>query len=195
MSEAREVANAYLTKNRKLELKADLRNRLEERNLIKVRTEGSEKAPRYFLELTERGWGWCREQLDAEVPPQAGHGGASAYAILNGLRRFLDRENLSLADLFEWHNGTEPAADDIETRVRKAYSALAPEPGALVKLADLRPLLHNLNKSEVNRVLVKMSRMPDVNIQPESNQKQLDEGDQQAAVRIGNQEKHLIAIG
>ncbi|HET8658897.1 MAG TPA: hypothetical protein VFM55_07860 [Micromonosporaceae bacterium] len=191
MSEAREVANAYLTNNRKLELKADPRKKLVARGLINVRKEGRF----YFLELSERGWGWCREQLDAEVPPQAGHGGAAAYAILNGLRRFLDRQDLSLADLFERPADAEPATGDIEARIRKAYGELAPEPGAWVGLVDIRSRLGALARPDVDRVLVRMNRGPDVRIVPESGQKTLTDQDREAAVSIGNQDRHLIAIG
>lgn len=192
------MANAYLTKNRRLELKADSRKKLEARGLINVRKEGRF----YFLELSERGWGWCREQLDAEVPPRAGHGGAAAYAILNGLRRFLDRKDLSLADLFEWPADAEPAASDIEPaagdvemRIRKAYGELASRPGAWVGLADIRSRLGALAKPDVDRVLVQMNRGSDVHIVPESNQKILTDRDREAAVSIGNQDRHLIAIG
>ncbi len=40
-----------------------------------------------------------------------------------------------------------------------------------------------------------MNRLPDVNLIPESNQKALEARDREAAVSIGNQDKHLLSIG
>ncbi|MEU0517753.1 hypothetical protein [Streptosporangium sp. NPDC006007] len=84
---------------------------------------------------------------------------------------------------------------DIEVRVRVAYSELAGEPGTWVSLTRLRPLLGDVSRAEVDDMLRRMNRMPDVNIVPESNQKTLTQQDREAAVTIGDQDKHLLSIG
>jgi hypothetical protein len=43
--------------------------------------------------------------------------------------------------------------------------------------------------------LIQLSRAPDVDIVPESNQKVLTPDERAAAVSIGNQDMHLISIG
>lgn len=201
MAEARQVPNAYLTSDRKLELAKARRDDLERRGLIKVEMKGR----RVFVDLTERGWRWCRELRPDEVPPHAGHGGSAAYTLLAGIQRYLDRHDLSLPEFFSRLSEPEPsppeptedvtAPTDVEARIRKAYEELAPNPGAWVKLADLRPLLGGVARSEQDQALVKLNRTQDVSIVPESNQKVLMDRDHAAAVRIGNQFKHLIAIG
>jgi len=212
MAEAREVPNAYLTKDLKLTLKKPARDGLRNRGLVTERKNSG----RVYLELADQGWRWCREQAGAEVPPRAGHGGAAAYAILAGLERYLDRHPaLALPDLFTREETLEPPgarepdvagelaggsvtagaeSADLAARIRKAYQNLAAGPGSLVRLADLRPLLGGA-RPEVDRVLVELGRMPDVSIVPESDQKSLADRDRAAAVVIGNQHKHLIAIG
>jgi hypothetical protein len=206
MAEAREVPNAYLTNDLKLTLKKPARDGLRSRGLITERKHSG----RVYLELADQGWRWCREQAGAEVPPRAGHGGVAAYAILAGLQRYLSSHPaLALPDLFtreEPPGAGEPAAagaaaatavmepTDLAARIRKAYQNLAAGPGSWVRLADLRPLLGGA-RPEVDRVLVEMGRMPDVSIVPESDQKSLADRDRAAAVVIGNQHKHLIAIG
>lgn len=87
------------------------------------------------------------------------------------------------------------AEADIEVRVRVAYSELAGEPGTWVSLTKLRPLLGDVSRAEVDDMLRRMNRMPDVNIVPESNQKTLTPQDREAAVTIGDQDKHLLSIG
>ena len=42
--------------------------------------------------------------------------------------------------------------------------------------------------------LTRMISLPDVDLIPESNQKTLSPDDRAAAVRIGNQDKHLLRI-
>ncbi|MFC4062830.1 hypothetical protein ACFOWE_31450 [Planomonospora corallina] len=92
-------------------------------------------------------------------------------------------------------SGTGVPVEDLEARIRAAYAALAPEPGAWVSLTRLRPLLGDAAKQEVDAALVRMNGLPDVNIVPESNGKILTPQDLAAAVVIGDQEKHLLWIG
>jgi hypothetical protein len=198
MAEAREVPNAYLTNDRRLKLDRALRDRLERDELITVRRERRQ----LFLELTDRGWRWCGDQDGTEVPTGAGHGGAAAYTMLAGLRRNLAHLKISLTELFARYDDPELPVDvevvaptGVEAQIRKAYQELAAGPGTWVKLADLRHVLGAHDRSEVDRVLVEMNRTPDVSIVPESNQKVLSDRDRAAAIQIGNQDKHLIAIG
>jgi hypothetical protein len=198
MAEAREVPNAELTNRWKLKLEKRRRDELEKADLITVRREGRF----FFLEIADRGWSWCRTQGEGEVPDRAGHGGAAAYAILAGIQRFLNRSGPSLPEFFARPDelGAAPSAQvlgssDIEALVRKAYQELADGPGRWVKLSDLRGVLSGSPRADVDRVLVEMNRKPDVSIVPESNQKALTDEDRAAAVWIGNQEKHLVAIG
>ncbi|MEV4526463.1 hypothetical protein [Streptosporangium sp. NPDC049304] len=86
------------------------------------------------------------------------------------------------------------AAPDVEQRIRAAYRELATRPDAWVSLTKLRPLLGEVPRVTVDETLIRMNRMPDVNIVPEANQKALSKEDRDAAVTIGEQEKHLLWI-
>ncbi|MEU6426489.1 hypothetical protein ABZ860_11345 [Microbispora sp. NPDC046973] len=89
----------------------------------------------------------------------------------------------------------EPASDDIETMIRKAYAQLADKPNAWVSLTRLRPLLGGAPRDEVDAVLRHMIGLPDVRLVPWENQKTLTHADRDAAVVIGDQPKHRIRIG
>ena len=185
MAEAREMPNARLTE-RGLGLKSEYRNRLVERGWITVRKEGRGLS----LDLTEAGWAEAIAQLGADPPKGAGAGGAALFTVLRSLRSFLDRSDLAASDLFA------AAPDgDVEMTIRKAYAELAPAPGELVSLADLRPRLAGVARPDVDAALVTLSSAPGVRIIPESNQKTLTAAERAAAVSIGNQDRHLIAIG
>jgi len=184
MAEARELPNARIA-DRGLDLKKEYRDRLAARGWIAVRKVGRG----YSLELTEAGWAEAIGQLSADPPAGAGAGGAALYTVLNRLRGFLDRSDLAAAEFFA------PAETDIDVRIRKAYAEIAVSGGELVSLAALRPRLAGADRSGVDAALVALSAAPDVRIVPESNQKTLSAEQRDAAVRIGNQDRHLIAIG
>jgi hypothetical protein len=84
---------------------------------------------------------------------------------------------------------------DVQARVRAAYVELAREPGDWVSLTRVRERLADVARADVDATLESMIELPDVNIVPASNQKALTGADRAAAVRIGNEDKHLIWIG
>ncbi|MEU8364966.1 helix-turn-helix domain-containing protein [Nonomuraea sp. NPDC048882] len=79
----------------------------------------------------------------------------------------------------------------IEAQIRAAYDRLARRPGAWVGLADVRALV-DAPRDQVDAVLRRLERRPDVNMVPESNQKTLRPEDRAAAIHIGAQDKHLL---
>lgn len=85
----------------------------------------------------------------------------------------------------------------VENRIREAYSDLiADRPGTLgwVQLADLRERLGGVDKATVDAVLDRMIERPDVLLMEELNTKTLTARDNDAAVVIGDQPRHLLKI-
>ncbi|MEV7229946.1 MULTISPECIES: hypothetical protein [Polymorphospora] len=205
MAEAREVSNPELKQRYGLTLDGRSRTRLNDLRYVSSRRHG--RAFAHLLE--ERGWAWCVGHLGADLPPRSGSAAGALYAVLANLPRHLDRAGLSLADVFHRAEDvpapapagsvpvprTAPAAGDTEARIRAAYADLADAPGAWVSLARIRAGVDDLPRADVDRTLGRMYRLPDVHIVPESNQKSLSTADRAAAVIIGDQDKHLLAIG
>ncbi|MEV0610590.1 hypothetical protein AB0I61_29945 [Polymorphospora rubra] len=207
MAEAREVSNPELKQRYGLTLDGKSRTHLNDLRYVSSRRQG-----RAFAHLLEdRGWAWCVGHLGAELPPRSGSAAGALYAVLANLPRHLDRAGLSLADVFYRDEDapapapapvasvpaprTAPAAGDTEARIRAAYADLTDAPGAWVSLTLIRAAIADLPRADVDRTLRHMYRLPDVHIVPESNQKSLSIADRAAAVIIGDQEKHLLAIG
>ena len=142
------------------------------------------------LELTDRGWATCAAIIGAEVPPQSKGQGRALYTVLRALRRHFDRENLAPADVFVELDDTV----DVEAEVRAAYVRLASRAGGWVDLVRLRAELPDVSKHELDEALTRMYRIPGVSLVPEENQKTLTAEDRAAAIEIGDQAKHLIAI-
>ena len=143
---------------------------------------------RFVHELTDRGWRLCRDIVDAGPPPRSTGPAKTLYTVLGSLGRYLQREQLSLADLF-W-----PAAEEtVEDRVRAAYTRLAPRPGGWVRLSRLRAELDD-PRGDVDGALTALHGSPGISVIPEEDQKELTAEDRAAAVVIGDRPKHLIAI-
>jgi hypothetical protein len=199
MAEAREISNPELKDRYGLTLDGKSRVKLNDRlKLVDSRRQG-----RSFVHvLNEAGWGRCAEELSVSGPPsRAGSAGAALYALLAGLGRYINRSDKSLAEIFgevdrgSWEAAAQPRSElDLEARIRKAYEKSAPRPGAWVSLTQLRSLLDDVTKTDVDNVLRHMNQLADVNIVPESNQKMLTQADREAAVRLGGQDRHLISI-
>ncbi len=198
MAEAREVSNPELKRIAGFALDGKERRRLNERGLV----DSEMKVRSFAHELTERGRHWCEEELAADRPPRAGYLGGACYVLLANLSRFLNRADLRLADLFG--RTDEPPREasasenvvsngDVESRIRSAYQQLARESRAWVRLAELRPLV-GAGREEVDMVLRHLNRAHQASIIPEQDQRILTQADEDAAVRIGGENKHLISI-
>ncbi|QSB07133.1 hypothetical protein [Natronoglycomyces albus] len=81
----------------------------------------------------------------------------------------------------------------LEQRLRDAYAALAREPGAWVPLAQVREHLA-ADRDEVDAALRTLFRARAIDLIPEVNQKTLTPEDRAAAINLGAEDKHLIAI-
>ncbi|MGV0746348.1 hypothetical protein [Mycolicibacterium sp. XJ870] len=151
-------------------------------------------------ELTDSGWALCRELFGAETPPRPSGQGKALYTVLKGLRRYFDRAELVPADVFLPADDTPapPAsaagAPPPDAQVRAAYARLTDHAGGWVSLADLREAVTSLPRNDVDAALISLYQQPGVSLIPEENQKVLTDADRAAAVRIGDQNKHLIAI-
>jgi hypothetical protein len=195
MAEARPVQNPELvTMGPKLE--KDKRDRLVRLGLI----ETNSAVRPMEIELTDRGWALCAKLIGAEAPPRATGQGKALYTVLAGLRRYFDRQDVAPGDVFvplDAHapdGDPDPLGDDIEARVRDAYAGLAAHAGGWVDLVALREALPDVSKHDLDDALTRMYRTPGVSLIPEENQKTLTAEDRAAAVEIGDQDKHLIAI-
>ncbi len=153
---------------------------------------------RYVHELTDRGWALCRDIVAAGPPPRSTGPAKTLYTVLGALGRYLQRSEVSLAELFwpaeaETSEDETPGRETLEDRVRAAYARLAPRPGGWVRLAELRAALGDA-RGDVDTALTALSRAPGVSVIPEEDQKKLTPDDRAAAVMIGDRPKHLIAI-
>jgi hypothetical protein len=91
------------------------------------------------------------------------------------------------------NDGVPPV--DLAGRVRAAYTELAAAPGTWVKLADLRGLLADVSKDELDKTLEQMLDSPDFQLEPEPFGHRIGPAERDAAVHIGGEDRHKLAIG
>lgn len=188
MAEARPVPNPKL-KELGPELKKLDRERLNRLKLIET-TPGTPMVH----ELTDEGWTTCRSLVGTAVPASVRGQGKVLYTVLTAVDRYLRQKDFRLADLFEPEAEETNLDSDVESRVRQAYSRLVARPGGWLGLVKLRAELSDVPRAELDAALVRLYQAPGVSLVPEENQKTLTTADRAAAVEIGLQNKHLIAI-
>jgi hypothetical protein len=196
---ARRLSNPELDDLAGFRLHGAERRRLN--NLGLVKSEG--KPGRAFShELTDAGRAWCADELTAGPGwEQSKVMEGAFYAVLGGLAGYLERTGLSLREVFKADADSlgvpvpkQPSAADITARIEGAYRELADGPGDYVRLHELRLLLSDIGRADVDAALGAMYRAHRVNLVSQANQEALTDADRVAALEIGGSRKHRIAI-
>ncbi|MUL85483.1 MULTISPECIES: hypothetical protein [unclassified Mycolicibacterium] len=192
MAESRPVSNPELER---LGPKLDKPQRDRLNRLGLIETTGTRPL---VHELTDAGWALCRALFGADTPPRSTGQGKALYTLLGALHRYFQHAELVPADVFLPAKPSDqaPGADhrNPEVQLRTAYAGLAARPGGWVSLLRLRQAVPGLPRPTVDAALISLYQQPGVSLIPEENQKVLTPADRDAAVEIGNQNKHLIAI-
>jgi len=111
MAEARPVSNKELKERYNFTLDGAQRRKLNNLKLVR-----SEKQGRAFVhELDDNGWARCHEELTAPVPTPNREDRSTPrisvlYALLHGIHRYLENNQLALADIFRADPPPTPAA-------------------------------------------------------------------------------------
>lgn len=179
-----EVRNPDLRNNHGIELGPAGRQTLNDEGLIETRKEN-----RTFVHTsTEKGIAWCAAQLlDIQPTPRTGPLVRAAFGWLRRVAQHLKEQDIRIVDVLRGANG-------LEALIRAAYQELSTKPQDWVRLAKLRPKLNGVGKDEVDQTLLAMTRTGLVHLAPDSNRKVLTDADHAAAIRIGKESRHLIAI-
>jgi hypothetical protein len=196
---ARRLSNPELDDLAGFRLHGAERRRLNNLGLVK-----SEGKPGRALshELTDAGRAWCAEELTASPGwEQSKVMEGAFYLVLGGLARHLERTGLELQEVFQVGAGSpgvlvpeQPSAADVNARIEGAYRELADGPGDYVRLHELRVLLSDIRRADVDAALGAMYRAHLVNLVSQANQETLTDADRVAALEIGGSRKHRIAI-
>jgi hypothetical protein len=197
MAEAREVLNSELTSLYGLDIRKPSRDKLVALQYI----ASSRNGRTYAHQLADKGWAHVQDDLKFRSNGATAHAAALTTLLASLRDRVLDRSGCKkFSELFALNDVrgpvSAPAQEQIlQTRIVNAYNALVEEPKGFVSLTRLRPFFGDVPPSALDEALRKLSREAGVNLSPESNQKALSDEDIAAALHLGGQDKHLLAIG
>jgi hypothetical protein len=208
MAEARSLDNNALK-----ELAGSSLTGKENDNLVDLGLVETDRSQRpYSHTLTDAGWHFVRELH--LTPPPTGSATKSLFTLLTNLNRSLERLGISYGEFFKRtaeevqrvsppkkasprKATSSPKAKDPEQAIRAAYQKLATEAGGWVGLADLRKGLKSkgILRANIDEALRAMARQSGVRIIPVADTKNLTRSDKMAALEIGGEDNHMIAIG
>ncbi|MEU7477755.1 hypothetical protein AB0A63_17320 [Lentzea sp. NPDC042327] len=180
--ENREMANTEFTVQRKIKFGRADREALNRDKLI----ESSTDVTPYTHRITDEGIEWCITDLtESEMPARMG---PQARALLEMVRRFVPflRQKGLLAEAIR--------SRDLEDLIKQVYLELGDGYQDWVRLAKLRPRLDGAEREEVDQTLLKMVKDGSTHLVASANRKVLTDEDHAAAIRIGGEDKHLVAI-
>ncbi|HEX6358217.1 hypothetical protein [Actinophytocola sp.] len=189
MGAGREISNNELSELVGFRIDGKTRTTLNERHLV-TSTQASRSKP-YLHTLTDAGWKRCEAELTGGLLSGTKEVAGAFYLVLDGLARYLQRDNKALAQLFR--AATEAPAD-LDEQITSAYRQLAEKQGDYVPLAQLRQRLNGADRSEVDRVLKEMSKTKRAELTPHPDRRALTDADRAAAIRIGGEDNHLLVV-
>jgi DNA-binding PadR family transcriptional regulator len=176
-----ELPNADLRKEHGVDLSPAGRAKLNKAGLLETRKEGR----RLVHKITPAGEDWCERALaDIETPPRSNPLVRICFEVL---RLYARHNKIRIGDLV----GPE---GNLETMIRRVYEELSSKPQEWVRLALLRPKLNGAARDEVDQTLLGMMKTGLVHLAPDSDRRGLTDADHAAAIRIGKEDKHFVAI-
>lgn len=191
-AEDREISNTELNKLYEVRLVSPAYERLNAEGLVSSET----KRRPYRHVITDKGKKVLGDPLkidDDRAEPGEKRSArekqlwAAVVAQQKEILRLPARKTVSAAVI------EQPA--DLDSRIRAAYTELAGGPGDYVSLTDLRPLLGDVPKGELDKALIRLHDASDVRLEPEPFGHRIGAEERSAAVHIGGEDRHKLAIG
>jgi hypothetical protein len=117
-----------------------------------------------------------------------------------GERRTLREKQLwagmvALRSMLRDPKGAGGNGPDLGGRIRAAYRKMVSAPGEWVDLTALRPLFADVSKADLDGALKRLLRDDDVRLEPEPFGHRVGDAERRAAVHVGGEDRHKLAIG
>ena len=179
---------------------APARKRLEANGVIEQEKRKPPSGGRAasFVSLTDMGWGWLGDHLDADLRTRTPAGTEVLHRLLLRLKTFIEQKQLSLGDLILPNKSEElVGGDNLEDRVTKAYLSLSGgQTNARVRIADLRRLLASIPGPKLDQTLLGMASSGKASLYRLDNPTEIHAEDRDAVLHTpSGEERHIIYLG
>jgi hypothetical protein len=189
------TGGASFQKSIKPEVKKPDREALVKAGLITSEKRGR---PGIWLEITDKGWAWAADHLDADLPKRSIAGSAVLQAWLTRLKAFMDAHGFALADILGPQQSPKPQAFDyhaVHQRIREAYLELTGNRlNTRALLSDLREKLKDIDRTMLDEALKRMQQEQEASLYQLDNQVEITEADRAAAIYVGQEPRHILWI-
>lgn len=151
-----------------------------------------------YVSLTEQGWEWAGDHLDADLSARSTAAAPILRAMLTRLKAHLQYQRCSLAEFISHSVARASSAqnDGQESAelVRAAYGKLSGhQSNRRVRLADLRAVLGHVPRARLDNVLLQMEREDRAVLYPLDNPQEIGPEDEQAALANSvGEARHVI---
>jgi hypothetical protein len=187
-------------KDTKPDPQAPARKRLEANGVIEQEKRKPPSGGRAasFVSLTDKGWGWLGDHLDADLRTRTPAGTEVLHRLLLRLKTFIEQQQLSLGDLIQPSKSEEPVgADNLEDLVTKTYLSLSGgQMNVRVRIADLRHVLASIPRPRLDQALLGMASSGKASLYRLDNPTEILAEDRDAVLHTpSGEERHIVYLG
>jgi len=168
-----------------------------------------------YIYLTDQAWDWLSEHLTLSIIPKQGNPSRGcallAEALLNRLQLRIDEGTLTLAEflappkkigLHEKETTSqrppipqkEPLSPEEEAILTLSRSIMQDKGTDRVFLRDLRPRLHTLSRSDMDKLLISLQQKGKILLMTYQDPLSRTREDDAAALRLGNVSRHVLRL-
>jgi hypothetical protein len=189
------TGGAGFQKDIKPEVKKPDREALVRAGLIASEKRGR---PGLWLEITDKGWAWAADHLDADLPKRSTAGSAILQAWLKQLKAFMESRGLVLADILGPQQPPKLRRIDypaVRQRIRAAYLELTG--GRLntrAHLSGIREKLKDIDRATLDEALKRMQGKQEVSLYQLDNRVEITDADRAAVIYVGHEPRHILWI-
>jgi hypothetical protein len=185
--------------------KAD-RDALEKDGLITCDKRGRNR--RIWIEVTDRGWEWAGEHLNARLPAKSYAGSKILEAWLTRLKTFMRAHDFALADILstpdKFRAGEQPPDipatptldyAQVRERIRRAYlDVTGGRLNARALLRDIRDRCKDVDHTVLDETLRRMQVEQEASLYQLDNRAEITDADRAAAIHFGGEPRHILWI-
>jgi hypothetical protein len=181
----------------------------DRQTLVGLGLIGAAKGTRgaFMLSVTDKGWAWAAEHLDASLPGRSTAGCAILQAWLTRLRAYIGAKGVPLSEILApalaEHADAPPEragapggdAAALRERVRATYLAITG--GSFNRralLRDVRERLPDVDRHTLDTTLLRMQVDGDASLMQLDNRLEVTDADRAAAIQIGSEPRHILWI-
>jgi hypothetical protein len=147
-----------------------------------------------WLEMTDKGWAWAADHLDADLPKRSTAGSTILQAWLTQLKAFMQARGLVLSDIL----GPQQQPVDYPTarqRIRAAYLDLTGGRfNTRAHLSNIRESLKDIDRATLDEALIRMQREHEASLYQLDNRAEITDADRTAAIYVGREPRHILWI-